>query len=355
MEKVKVGIIGTGNIAKTHVKSYQSFPDLVEVVACCDLDEEKAKRYAEKFDIPRVYTDYNEMMAKEQLDCVSVCTWNCAHAQAAIAAMRGGANVLCEKPMAMNAQEAKEMERVSKETGKLLQVGFVRRFGNDAEVVRRLSDAGELGDVYYVKANYLRRSGGPGGWFEDKSYSGGGPLLDLGVHVIDLAKYLAGNPKPVSVMGATFEGMDGHRALDGKAVWTAKGNTSKFKRDVEDLATAMIRFDNGMVMIAETSYTLNIPEPTCGVELYGTKSGVSLGGKDGLIYCTTQAGMYANVKPTVEAVFEWDAFKAEIRNFVEASKGEAVCRATARDGIEMMQILDAIYESARTGKQVIID
>ena len=353
MEKLKVGIIGTGNISHSHMGGYKAIPELVDVVACCDLDEEKARAYAEKYDIPRVYTDYNEMMAKEQLDCVSVCTWNSAHAGAAIAALRGGANVLCEKPMAMNAAQAREMKQVAKETGKLLQVGFVRRFGRDAEAVRRLADSGDLGDVYYVKANSLRRSGGPGGWFEDKAYAGGGPLIDLGVHMIDLAKYLAGNPKPVSVMGATFEGMDGHRALDGKAVWHAEKNVSKYKRDVEDLATAMIRFDNGMVMIAEASYTLNLLKPSCYVELYGTKAGVRL--DDSMEYCTTQAGMYVDVKPTVDASFDFGgAFRAEVRGFIDAVKGDAPCRATAQDGVQLMQILDAVYESARTGKQVMI-
>ena len=154
-------------------------------------------------------------------------------------------------------------------------------------------------------------------------------------------------------MGATFEGMDGHRALDGKAVWHAEKNVSKYKRDVEDLATAMIRFDNGMVMIAEASYTLNLLKPSCYVELYGTKAGVRL--DDSMEYCTTQAGMYVDVKPTVDASFDFGgAFRAEVRGFIDAVKGDAPCRATAQDGVQLMQILDAVYESARTGKQVMI-
>ena len=143
------------------------------------------------------------MMAKEELDCVSVCTWNAAHKGATIAALRGGANVICEKPMAMNAAEAEEMLAAAKETGKLLQIGFVRRFGKDADTVREFTDAGVMGDIYYAKATYLRRNGCPGGWFGDKAYSGGGPLIDLGVHVIDLTRYLAGNPNPISAYGVT--------------------------------------------------------------------------------------------------------------------------------------------------------
>ena len=175
MEKIRVGIIGTGGISNAHMGGYKAMADTVEVVAACDIDEAKLKRYAERYNIPHIYTDYNEMMAKEDLDCVSVTTWNAAHKGATIAALRGGANVLCEKPMAMNAAEAEEMLAVSKETGKLLQIGFVRRFGGDADTIRKLTKAGTMGDIYYAKATYLRRNGCPGGWFGDKAYSGGGP------------------------------------------------------------------------------------------------------------------------------------------------------------------------------------
>lgn len=147
MEKIKVGIIGTGGISHAHMGGYKALADRVEVVAACDIDEAKLKRYAERYNIPNTYTDYNDMMAKEDLDCVSVTTWNAAHKGATIAALRGGANVICEKPMAMNAEEAEEMLAASKETGKLLQIGFVRRFGGDADTIRKLTAAGTMGDI----------------------------------------------------------------------------------------------------------------------------------------------------------------------------------------------------------------
>ena len=158
-KKLRIGIIGTGGISHVHMRGYQAQKDRVELVACCDLDEDKVKAYAESYGFQRWYTDLHDMMEKEELDCVSVCTWNAAHKEATIAALKGGANVICEKPMAMNAKEAQEMIDAANETGKLLQIGFVRRFGDDAKTVVNLKKAGLLGDIYYAKASYLRRDG----------------------------------------------------------------------------------------------------------------------------------------------------------------------------------------------------
>ncbi|MBQ3085864.1 MAG: Gfo/Idh/MocA family oxidoreductase, partial [Clostridia bacterium] len=342
---------GTGNISNSHMGGYIALGDRVEVVAACDIDAEKLARYAEKYNIPRTYTDFNEMMEKEDLDCVSVTTWNAAHKDATIAALRGGANVLCEKPMAMNAAEAEEMIKVAKETGKLLQVGFVRRFGRDADTIRTLSNAGCMGDIYYAKATYLRRNGCPGGWFGDKSYSGGGPLIDLGVHVIDLTRYLAGNPKPVSVFGVTYNNLGCNRAAGAEMAWEKPKGADKYQYTVEDFASAMIRFDNGFTLQVEASFNLNIPKDTGTVQLFGTKSGLSIDGNVEMY--SDMAGMFVNIAPQGNTAFDFvGAFNSEIKGFVDAAEGKAECRATAEDGVELMKILDAIYESAQTGKSV---
>ena len=350
MAKIKVGIIGTGNISGAHMGGYKALGDRVEVVACCDINEEKVKRYAEKHGIPRTYTDYNEMMAKEDLDCVSVCTWNAAHKGATIAALRGGANVICEKPMAMNAAEAEEMLAAAKETGKLLQIGFVRRFGKDADTIRQFTDAGVMGDVYYAKATYLRRNGCPGGWFGDKAFSGGGPLIDLGVHVIDLTRYLAGNPKPISAYGVTYKNLGCNRAAGGEQAWEQPEGKRGYAYTVEDFASAMVRFDNGLTLQVEASFNLNIPHDTGTVQLFGTKSGVKIEGD--VEFYTDMAGKFVNIQPQGKNNFAWEAFNDEIRGFVDAAEGKAPCRATGEDGVALMKILDAIYESAQTGKSV---
>ena len=219
---MKIGIIGVGTIAAFHIEAYQKNPN-VEVYAFCDINEKRLKAMGEKYGVTRLYTDKDEMLKLEELDAVSVCTWNSAHAPCSIAALKAGKHVLCEKPMAMNADEARAMKQAADESGKLLMIGFVRRFGNDCAVVKDFLDNGEFGDLYFAKATYLRRHGAPGGWFGDKSRSGGGPLIDLGVHVTDLARYLAGNPKPVSVYGVTFNKLGDRRGMTGRDGYTSSG------------------------------------------------------------------------------------------------------------------------------------
>jgi len=352
MSKIRVGIIGTGNISHFHMKGYKMLEvqGIVELVAACDIDADKLANYKEQYGFQRTYTDYNEMMANEELDCVSVCTWNAAHKGATIAALRGGANVLCEKPMAMNAAEAEEMLAASKETGKLLQIGFVRRFGRDAEIINDFREAGTLGDIYFAKATYLRRDGCPGGWFGDKKYSGGGPLIDLGVHVIDLTRYLAGGPKPVSVFGKTYNNLGCRRAKGGDDAWDAPVGTNEYEYTVEDFATALITFDSGLTLNVEASFNLNLEHDVGNVELFGTKAGLKL--DPGVEIYADMAGRYVNIKPTGETGFDMNSFVREIEGFVNASQGKEECRATGEDGLVLMKILDAIYESAETGKSV---
>ena len=350
MQKLRVGIIGTGGISHSHMDGYRQLADTVEVVACCDIDAEKVKKYAAKFSIPHYYTDCREMMANEQLDCVSVSTWNAAHMDCTIAALEGGANVICEKPMAMNAEEASRMQQTAASCGKLLQIGFVRRFGRDAELIKNFSEAGMLGDIYYAKAQYLRRDGCPGGWFRDKRFSGGGPLIDLGVHIIDLTRYLAGNPKPVSVFGATFSNLGPNRAKGAQTAWET-ADEGEHPYSVEDFATAMVRFENGFTLQVETSFNLNIKRDAGDISLFGTKAGVKIG--DALEIYTDAAGSYMDMVPVGDTGFDFQkAFRAEIKGFVDAVRGEAPCRATADDGVQLMEIIDAIYLSAKTGQAV---
>ena len=349
MKKTRVGIIGCGGISHFHMNGYKALEaeGRVEIVACCDIDEKKLDKYAAQYNIPHKYTDAAEMMKNEQLDCVSVCVWNSAHKDCTITALRGGANVLCEKPMALNAQEAQEMYDEAKKAGKLLQLGFVRRFGEDADTVRRLVDNGTFGDIYYAKATYLRQNGCPGGWFGDKKFSGGGPLIDLGVHVIDLTRYLAGCPRPVTAFGVTYDNLGMHRA-ESEMGWHDEEGDHPY--NVEDLCAAMIRFDNGLTLSIEASFNLNIEGDVGDVQLFGTKAGTSVGNMRVL---TTKDGKFVTFTPEGEHSFRFGpAFEGEIRGFIDASEGKAPCKAPAEDGVWLMKIIDAIYESAKTGKSV---
>ncbi len=351
MKKIRVAIIGTGSISHCHMDGYKQLEaaGLVEIVAACDLDQNKLDRYCEKYNIPSRYTDCEIMMKEIRPDIVSVCVWTSNHAKCTIAALEGGAHVLCEKPMAMNAQEAQQMLDTAKRCGKMLQIGFVRRFGEDAETIQNLVADGTFGDIYYAKATYLRQQGCPGGWFGDKTFSGGGPLIDLGVHVIDLTRYLAGNPKPVSAYGVTYDNLGPNRAAPVGAVWSIESN-KEHVYNVEDLCAAMIRFENGMTLSVETSFNLNIDGDCGDVELYGTKAGTSLGKMHILAVKDHQ---FTTFTPEGEHSFRFqEAFRAEIKGFVDASQGLIPCKATAEDGLWLMKIIDAIYLSAKTGRSV---
>ena len=351
MSKIKVAIIGVGGISKHHINSYIENPN-VELYAFCDINEKVLRAKGETYGIERLYTDEATMLRElPEIDAVSVCTWNSAHAPCTIMALEAGKHVLCEKPMATNAEDAMKMLATAKRVGKKLMVGFVRRFGKDTKVIRDFMDAGSVGELYYAKASYLRRNGCPGGWFGDKSRSGGGPLIDLGVHVIDLVRYLCGNPKPVSVTGATYKKLGNRPDIKDTVEYKSVSKTNKDIFDVEDLATAFIRFDNGAVLAIDTSFSLNLKHNTTKIELFGTKGGIYL---DGDVELYTETGGYlSNVTLDMKTAFEMkDIFQNEINFYVDAIINDTDTYAIAEDGITLMKILDGIYKSAELGCEV---
>ena len=354
MSKIKAAIIGVGGISKHHIEGYLRRED-VELYAFCDINEEQLKVRGEQYGITRLYTD-KDVMLKElpEIDVVSVCTWNSQHAPCTIAALNAGCHVICEKPMATSAKEAKAMKEAAQKNGKLLMIGFVRRFGNDCQIFEEFRDSDYFGEMYYGKATYLRRHGSPGGWFGDKSRSAGGPLIDLGVHVIDLTRYLMGNPKPISVYGATF-----HKLADRPGVKKAKGTYKSLSRveetifDVEDLASAMIRYDNGAVIHVEASFSLNIKNNIGCIEMFGTKGGAKIDPE--LELYSVANGHMTNTQLVTPTALSFDGlFENEISHFIDCVTQGVPCKSPADDGIAIMQILDAIYESAKTGHEVVI-
>ena len=354
MEKLKIAIVGSGNISSFHIKGYLRNPN-VELYALCDINEKTLKEKGEKYGITRLYTDEAKMLAElPEIDAVSVCTWNSQHKPCTIMALEAGKHVLCEKPMAMNAVEAQEMIDASKKAGKKLMIGFVRRFGNDAEIAKDFIDAGSVGDIHYGKVVYLRRNGCPGGWFGDKERSGGGPLIDLGVHVIDLVRYLMGCPKPVSVYGATYDAMGKRENLKDKVNYVSSSK-SKFEHDVEDFATALIRFDNGAVLNVEASFNLHIgTKSRNSIEMYGTKGGIALSPEFELY---TEINNYlTNVTLNMPTALSFDGlFENEINYYVESIIEDRDLSEIAEDGCTLMKILDAVYLSAKEGREVLIE
>jgi len=345
-KKLKIGMVGAGNIANCHLEAYKKCP-AAEIVAICDIDENRLKQTSERFGIKNTYGSIEDMLANEKLDACDVCVWNVNHAKCSVYALEHGLNVLCEKPMAMNAQEAEAMKDAADKSGKLLMIGFVKRFMNSTRVIEQY--VGDFGNIYYAKATYLRRHGAPGGWFCDKARSGGGPVIDLGVHVIDETRHLMGSPTPVSVFASTSYNIGFRPELMNKPGWVPA--PSKFDTgitDCEDFGTALIRYDNGAVVLLEASYSLN-GESKNEEALYGTKGGVVINDKT-TIY-TTMHNTLADITPVIPGN---DCFADEMAHFVDCCLNGTKCLATPEDGIWVMKILDAIYESAKTGHEVII-
>ena len=354
-DTINVAVVGCGGISANHLAGYAKNPH-ARLVALCDLNPEAFDRRGDAFGVPaeRRFTDVREMLrAVPEIDAVSVCTWNAAHADCAIAALEAGKHVLCEKPMSVSVADAERMKAAADRHGKLLMLGFVRRFGNDCDVLKDFIDQGYFGDIYYAKATYLRRKGCPGGWFGDKSRSGGGPLIDLGVHVIDLCRYLMGNSRPVSVYGATFNKLGDRANIKSKVAYVSQTRTEKAVFDVEDLATAMIRFDNGAVLHIEASFSLNIEKDEGVIQLFGTKAGAKLDPE--LTLYSEMNGYMTNVTLSQSTALSFDGlFEKEIDHFVDCVRTGAPCRNPAEDGVTLMKILCGIYESAASGHEVVL-
>lgn len=353
MEKVRIGIVGTGGIGNAHLGAYRNVKD-VQIVAACDINEERLNETCDKFGIEKRYLSITKMLANEELDAADVCVWNCNHAKCTIEALNAGLHVLCEKPMAYNAKEAVEMKAAAEKNGKILMIGFVTRFSDEAKVAKDLIDNGYLGEIYYAKAQYIRRHGNPGGWFGDTARSGGGPVIDLGVHVIDRARYLMGGHKPVSVYAATFSKLgEDRKALKTTVGWSPRNASPDDVCDVEDFGTALIRFDNGSVVQLETAYAVN-DVPKSGLMLCGDKGGLKTGDGPLVLYSNINGYMADSVLDTAHLKNGGEQFTREMQHFADCVLGRCECNANAEDGVIVMKILDAIYESARTGHEVVI-
>ena len=354
-KKLRVGVIGLG-MGRVHIEGYQAHPD-AEVVAIADLNEQRLGEVAQKYKVAAQYTSFETMLAKEALDVVSIATPNKFHKAHTLAALRAGCHVLCEKPMAMSAQEAQEMLDVAEEMDKRIMINFSFRFTEQSMALKEQVDAGVLGDIYFARSVWHRRRGVPGlsqlgvrrnvykfgNWFMQKNMSGGGPLIDLGVHRLDLALWLMGYPKPTWIMGSTYNPIG--------SAWAAELDA---KFTVEDLATAYIKFENGASMVLEASWAANIAEKELmHTRLLGTKAGlVQRNYDEGYQF---EAELYLDINGNQFDMTLHPPAKPVMKSmyyFVESILHNTPHPATGQEGLMVMEILDAIYESARTGAPV---
>lgn len=355
MEKLKIGIVGCGGIANNKHLPAITKNGKYEVVAFCDIDREKAEETKKKYgtEDARVYTDYNELV-KEDLTAVYVLTPNKSHADISIAAMKAGKHVMCEKPMAKSYADAKRMLDTAKETGKILTIGYQNRFRQDSTYLKRACDNGDLGDIYYAKAHAIRRRAVPTwGVFLNEEEQGGGPLIDIGTHALDLTLWMMNNYEPVSVTGSVYR-----KLADQTEQGNAFGEWDPAKFTVEDSAFGFIKMKNGATIHLESSWALNTLEvDEAKTSLCGTKAGADM--KEGLRINRVQYNKQSVEKPDLNsggvAFFDGKEMRdsdIEQEVFYNAIVNGKELVVKPEQAIVVTRILEAIYESAKTGKTV---
>ena len=347
MRTINVGIIGTGGISSNqHMPALAKQPD-VKIIAVCDVNHETAKHVAEEFDVPHVFSDYKKLLAVDDIEAVHVCTPNNLHMPPTVDALSAGKHVLVEKPLARNAVEGTKMVGAARKNGRKLMVAQNMRFNAENQYLKRVIEAGELGEIYFGRVWALRRRGVPSwGVFTDKEKQGGGPLIDIGVHVLDLALCLMGHPKPVAASGKTYTKIGNTPGHVG--AWGCWDHT---KFTVEDYAAAFVRLDNGASIVIESSFAANIGQDRMNVSLLGTKGGAETspltiyGESNGALTDTSPAFIPSS----------GSSYEGEVRGFYDAIQNDTEPPVTGEQALNVMKILDAVYKSSDEGKEVLID
>lgn len=360
MDKIlKAGVVGCGGIANgKHLPAIKKIEEIT-LTAFCDIIEERAQKAASEYGAEgaKVYTDYKEMIDNEELDMVYVLTPNKSHSPISVYALEHDCHVMCEKPMAKTYADAKLMIDAAKKSGKKLTIGYQNRFRADSQYIKKACERGDLGEIYYAKAHAVRRRAVPTwGVFLNEEEQGGGPLIDIGTHALDLTLWMMDNYKPKSVKGSVFKKLG-----DQKETGNAWGDWNPEEYTVEDSAFGFIQMENGATIVLESSWALNtldVKEAKC--TLCGTKAGADM--EDSVRINSADFGKLTILKPDLSAggvdFYDGKAVRAadvEARQWVEAVLNDKEPVVKPEQAIVVTRILEAIYESAKTGKEVIFD
>lgn len=354
-QKLRVGVIGLGFAGRTALEAFSELPD-VEVIGLAGLEKDILTSLGEKHGVPHLYEKWEDLLETPGLEAVSIGTPTQLHAPIALAALQKGLHVLSEKPLARTVAEGTAMVEASKQTGRVLKVVFNHRERGDVAALKHQIDEGQLGRIYYAKAHWMRRNGipGMGGWFTNRELSGGGPLIDLGVHILDMALHLMGEPQISTVSADTFAEL----GPQGKGSRDPNANTLGSAFEVEDLATAYLRLRGGGALQLETSWaTYRAPGDNFGIELFGTEGGAKIEvqnytNEDTLRIFTDVGGVPAEVKPATGAGL---GHRAVVREFVRIVKSGEWEGQNGSEALLRTEIIDACYASAKAGREVVLN
>lgn len=356
--RLRAGVVGFGWAGQQHMKGYTALDD-VDLVAICGMEDDAAKTLAAEYDVPATFRDLGEMLATADLDVISVATPTATHAPLAIQALDAGVHVLSEKPVAENAPHAADMVAASRRNDRVLEVSYNHRRRGVVTALKAAIEDNLLGEVYYAKAGWLRRSGIPGlgTWFTRKASAGGGPLMDIGVHMLDMALHLLGEPAVSTVSASTYAEF-GPRGLGGSVGYRGVKLDHIADYEVEDLATTFCRLDSGATLLLEASWAEWVPQDLCYVDLYGSDAGAHLEwgpgvGENGeLIIRTDISGRPAVITPNIPPSGGHDACVAEFCATVRSHQWDS---AHGELSLTRAKAIDAAYASAEQRREVVLE
>jgi predicted dehydrogenase len=365
---LKAGIIGCGGIAnQKHLPALKKANSRIEIVAFCDLIPERAEKAKSEYGSgsSKVFTDYHDLLKIPEIDIVYVLTPNVAHCEISVAALNAGKNVMCEKPMAATVEDAERMMDAYKKSGKLLTIGYQNRYRPDSMCLKRLCDENKFGQIYYAQAHAIRRRGVPTwGVFTDKSKQGGGPLIDIATHSLDLTLWMMNNYEPATVTGVTFEKLG--KTLRPEDQGNSMGPWDPSTYEVEDAAFAFITMKNGSLVTIDSSWILNSTEErNASTYLCGTKAGAELTGVGGwndkkLYINEIMGGKQVKTEVNTSAggvdLFPGQEVKpadVECKLWLDAVEGKGELLTKPEQAFVVTKILDAVYKSAKLGKQIV--
>lgn len=347
-KKLNIAIIGAGTVARDNqIPAFLKCGE-ARLAAVFDRHLDRAQSLCGRYSIPKAYCSLDELLSDREIDAVSICTGNVSHEELVLAAAGAGKHILCEKPMAISLAQAENMRAAVEKSKVTFMMAFVNRFRQESIMLSELREQGRFGEIYHARCGWIRRRGTPSGWFTDSSKSGGGAVLDIGVHVIDLTWYLMGRPKPLSVSGVTHRQIGPYKTRSVKG-WAAAGAQSGVF-DNEEAASALIRFENGASMSVDISWAINGREEKMFSKLYGTKGGASF---RPLELYGEEDGFLTDTVPLMVPEDSWQpAFERETAHFVNCVLSGDEPLSPVNDGLTVQSMLNGIYDSARLGKEI---